>query len=209
MSFAYTDCIFIMGRRGCGKSYLAKKLQQIWPRRIIIDPTGEYTDKSGKAIFKNAIVVHDFSEFGKKIIELEKLKKFVLIFQPGIDTRNFEAEFDEICRVCYYLGNIQMVLEELQLYASTHQIPHWLKQLMLTGRHQNISLLFTSQRPGQINKTVFSQCIHIFCGSIIEGNDLRYVANFLNQDFKILTMLPDREFLWRSPKGVKKITNNF
>lgn len=198
-----------MGRRGCGKSFLAKRLQQVWPRRIIIDPTSEYTDRNGKPIFPGAVVVHEFRDFCQKIIELEKLQKFELIYQFDQENQNFEAEFEELCRIIYYLGNVQLVLEEVQLYASTHQLPHWLKQLMLTGRHQGISLLFTSQRPGEINKTIFSQCIHIFCGSIIEGNDLRYVANFLNQDAKLLTMLPDREFLWRSSKGVKKIRNDF
>lgn len=198
-----------MGRRGCGKSYLGKRLQQIWPRRVIIDPTCEYTEGNGKPIFKGATVINNFHEFCEYLIKFENNSKFVLIFQFDQENLTTDSEFNEICRLIYYLGNVQLVLEEVQLYASPHEIPHWLKNLLLTGRHQNISLLFTSQRPGQINKTILSQCNNIFCGSIIEGNDLRYVSNFLNKSTAELTNLPDREFIWRSPKGIKKITNDF
>lgn len=209
MSFKPTDCIGVMGQRGCGKSYLAKNLQKVWPRRVILDPTLEYTDQNGKPIFDGAFLVDNFSNFGKKILELQNSKKFVLIFQPGIELEDFSAEFDQICRVIFYFGGVQLVLEELQEYASPHQLPHWLRKLMLVGRHQNISVLFTSQRPGEINKTVLSQCAHLFCGNIFEGNDLRYISNFLDQDAKILKNLPDREFLWFSKNGIKKIKNNF
>lgn len=209
MKFAATDCIGIIGRRGCGKSHLGKKLQQMWPRRVILDPTFEYTDATGRPIFPGAIVVHNFFEFGKKIIELKNSKKFVLIFQPGIELEDFRAEFDQICRVIFYFGDVQIVLEELQEYASPHQLPAWLKKLMLVGRHQKISVLWTSQRPGEINKTVLSQCVHLFCGSIFEGNDLRYIANFLDEDSKKLKNLADREFFWFTQNNIKKIRNDF
>lgn len=207
--FTATTCVFIMGMRGCGKSFLCKTLQKIWPRRVILDPMHEYTDLNGKPIFPGAIVVRSFEEFGRELIKLEKSKNFVLIFQFDENNRNAEQEFEEICRLIYYFGNIQFVIEEVQLYSTTHLIPHWLKNLLMTGRHQGISLLFTSQRPGQINKNIFSQCEHIFCGQIIEGNDLRYISNFLNQNAKKLTNLPARKFLWRSPNGVKLISNDF
>lgn len=210
MSFSATDCIFIMGTRGCGKSFLAKRLQNVWPRRVIIDPTLEYTDDHGKPIFPDAILVHDFQEFGQKLINLEKSKKFILIYQVEIfNIDEFEFEFNEICKILFNFGNIQIVLEEVQEFASTSKIVPWLRRLLLIGRHRGISLLFTSQRPGAINKNILSQCIHIFCGSIIEGNDLRYISSFLNQDAKLLNSLPIREFIWRSPNGVKKIRNDF
>ncbi|NJM09518.1 MAG: ATP-binding protein [Bdellovibrionaceae bacterium] len=137
-------------------------------------------------------------------MELEKLEKFVLIFQPGIELDDFSAQFDQICRIVFYLGGVQLILEELQEYASPHQLPHWLKKLMLVGRHQNISVLFTSQRPGEINKTVLSQCAHLFCGNIFEGNDLRYISNFLDQDAKILKICRIENFCGSQKMELKK-----
>lgn len=210
MAFSETDCVFIMGQRGCGKSYLCQKIQKIWPRRVILDPMQEYTNpETGVPIYPGATVVRSFEEFGAEIYSRKNSKKFELIYQFDEFNSNYEIEFDEICKIIYFFGSVQLVLEEVQTYATTHQLPHWLRILLLKGRHKGISLLFTSQRPGEINKTIFSQCSHIFCGQIIEGNDLRYISNFLNEKTQRLTTLPKRRFLWRSATGTKEISNDF
>lgn len=195
----HTDCILVMGRRGCGKSYLAKKLQNLWPRRIIIDSLSEYSGETTSS----------FDIFCEKLAAKKNQKEFSLIFQFNPESDDAEIVFNELLRVCYYCENVQIVIEEVQLYSTPHFLPHWLKQCLLTGRHKNLSLLFTSQRPGEINKTIVSQCSHIFCGQIIEGNDLRYVSSFLNQDAQRLSGLPKRRFLYFSEEGVKEVNNDF
>lgn len=198
----HDQCLTVMGRRGCGKSYLAKRLQELWPKRVIIDSLNEYKDGDK---------VKTFKDFCEKLIEFKntKAKSFVLVFQFNPEEELNEETFNQILRVCYYFGNIQIVIEEVQLYASPHRLPHWLKQCLLTGRHKGLSLLFTTQRPGELNKTILSQCAHIFCGQIVEGNDLRYIASFLNQDAQRLSSLPERRFIYFSDDGIKEISNNF
>lgn len=190
-----------MGRRGCGKSHLAQKIQALWPRKIIIDSVNEYSEGE---------VVHSFHEFTEALLRLENSKpdEFTLVIQLHPDGDEGEAEFDEILRLCFYFGNVQIVIEEPQNFSSPHKLPHWLKQCLLVGRHNGLSLLFTTQRPGELHKTIFSQCIHIFCGQIIEGNDLRYISNILNQDADRLSSLPAREFLYFREGDIKKINND-
>lgn len=199
-----TDCILVMGRRGCGKSYLARGIQQIFPRRVIIDTLNEYGTKDGE-------VVHNFDAFSEKMVELKenKKKEFVLIFQFPVESEENEAQFNEIMRICYYFGNIQIVIEEIQLHCNPHWLPHWLRNNLLIGRHRDLSLLFTSQRPGEVNKTIVSQCSHVFCGNLIDGNDLKYVSNFLNQDSEKLVNLPDRRFLYFHKGKITEISNDF
>lgn len=198
-----TDCVLVMGRRGCGKSFLAKKIQSIWPRRIIVDALKEYDKRHGEIVFS-------FAAFCEKLVSLHSKKpaEFVLIFQFDPESEVSEVEFNEICRLAFYFGNIQLVIEEVQLYASTHRLPHWLKQCLLIGRHRGLSLCFTTQRPGELHKTILSQCAHIFCGQIFEGNDLRYVSSFLNQDSERLSRLPIRRFLYFSEGQVVEISND-
>lgn len=202
MKIQATDCILVMGRRGCGKSFLAKRLQSIWPRRVIVDTLNEYSGQN---------VAFNFQEFSEKLIKLksENSKKFELIFQFNPENENSEAEFNELLRLCYYFSNIQIVIEEVQLFSSPHFLPKWLKNCLLIGRHQNLSVLCTSQRPGEVNKTILSQCAHIFCGNIIEGNDLKYISNFLNLEAKKLVSLPDRKFIYFSREGIREISNKF
>jgi len=144
-----------MGTRGCGKTTLSQNIQRVWPRRVILDTLDEYDSD---------LAVHSFDEFAEKMKALKNAKSqsFEVIYQFDPESTLSSTEFDEIMRLCYYFGNIQVVLEEVQLYASTHDLPHWLENCLLRGRHHNVSLLFTTQRPGNLNKTVLSQCQHIF-----------------------------------------------
>lgn len=200
-----TDCILVMGRRGCGKSYLAKNLQSIWPRKIIFDSLHEYTSDG------ESESVASFPEFCAAMARLKSLSpdRFTLIVNFDIESEASQSEFNQMLRLCYYFGNVLVVIEEVQNFSSTHQIPHWMKNCLLTGRHQNLGLMFTTQRPGELHKTIVSQCGHIFCGSIIEGNDLRYVSNFLRQDSQRLVSMPERRFLYFSPEGVTEVSNDF
>lgn len=196
-----TDCAIVLGQRGCGKSFLAKGFQSLWPRRVIIDSLNEYSE---------GIIVHNFNDFADTLYHFHETnqKEFVLIYQFDFDSRISEEEFYQIIRVCYYLGNVQIVVEEIQLYTSVHSMPWSLENSLLTGRHQNISLLFTSQRPGMVNKTIISQCSHIFIGHIKESNDIRYLKGIIGDEAEKLRDLPDRKFLYFNRDGMQEISND-
>ena len=203
MSFKADDCILIMGRRGSGKTYLGQRLQKIWPRRVVLDTLADYSEGD---------VVRSFNEFAEKMRELKNSGKnnFVVIYKFDPEREITENEINEILRLCYYFGGIQVVIEEVHNFSSPHKLPKWFRQCLLTGRHQNLSLMVSTQRPGELNKTILSQCSHIFCGNLIEGNDLKYVANFLGQSSEKLVSLPPRRFLYFDPAGrVQEISNDF
>jgi hypothetical protein len=191
-----------MGRRGCGKSFLAKRIQGLWKRRLIIDSLNEYTEGE---------MVHSFAQLGALLTQKKATnsQEFTIVFQFDPESPASVAEFDHILRLAYYYGNIQVVVEEIQLYCTTHMMPHWLKTSLLTGRHQNMAMLFTSQRPGEVHKTIISQCSHVFCGNIQEGNDIRYLSNFFREESEKLARLPDRRFLYLSKTGIQEIGNDF
>jgi DNA helicase HerA-like ATPase len=196
-----TDCVLIMGSRGCGKSYLCQNIQKLWPRRIVFDTLDEYQEGD---------LVYSFDEYSEKLQEYLKSKResFVLVFKFDPESDTDHVEFDQAMRLAYYYGNLQVVIEEVQEFSNPHTMPKWLKNCLLTGRHQKISVIATTQRPGELHKTILSQSSHIFCGRIIEGNDLRYVSSFLNQDAEKLSKLPDRRFVYFSRDGVREIENN-
>lgn len=203
MSFKADDCILIMGRRGCGKSYLAQRLQKIWPRRVILDTLADYNEGE---------IVRSFSEFCEKMQELKKsaANKFTVVYKFNPESELTDAEFNEILRVCYYFSGLQIVIEEIHNFASPHRLPKWLRNCLLTGRHQNISIMVSTQRPGELNKTILSQSTHIFCGQITEGNDLDYLKKFLKNYAEKLISIPARRFLYFGPDGrVQEISNDF
>ena len=203
-SISPTDCILIMGQRGCGKSYLCKNIQSIWPKRVIFDTLGEYSDEGNTC--------YSFEEFCNKMILLKSSNSlsFILIVQFDPETSLSDTEFNEMIRICYYFGNIQIVIEEVNNHSSPHNLPHWLRNCLLTGRHRNLSLIFTTQRPGELNKTILSQCKHIFIGKMVEGNDINYVKSFLGKDNAIkLINLADRRFIYFNNGNIKEISNDW
>lgn len=198
--FKSTDCVLIMGTRGTGKSFLCQRLQSLWPRRIVFDALDEYSQGEH---------VYSFDDFAALLIEKDKSaqKEFLIVVKFDPEMEQTEHEIENMLRVAYYFGNVQIILEEVQFFSTVHRLPKWLKNCLLTGRHQNVSLMFTTQRPGELNKTILSQCNHIFCGRIVEGNDVRYVAGFLNQSADRLSSLPDRRFLYFSAGRVLEVQN--
>lgn len=197
-----TDCVLIMGTRGTGKSFLGRNLQKLWPRRVIFDPLDEY---------ESDVVATNFSELAEILAEFDRTgrDRFEIVVKSDPEVDRSDEELEQMLRICYYFGHIQIVMEEVQLCSTPHSLPKWLKNALLTGRHQGLSLLFTTQRPGELNKTILSQCNHIFCGRIVEGNDVRYVSSFLNESSDRLSSLPDRKFLYFHNGRVLEVQNSF
>ena len=198
--FRSTDKIGIIGRSGCGKSYLCKLLQKLFPRRIIFDSVNEYQGRS----------LRRFSDWQSVLPELkDRSKELEIIFQADPFIKNQAQVFDESLKLLYFAGHLCIITEEVQNFASVHSLPHWLRSCLLTGRHRDLALMFTTQRPGELHKTILSQCSHIFVGQLHDSNDIRYVSNFLGTSANSLAMLQERQFLYFSPgKGVNLVDND-
>lgn len=200
--FKSTDCFLAMGRRGCGKSTLSKNLQSAYPRRVIIDSLYEYEEGE---------VVYSFEEYSTKLLELSKkrAKEFVVILRVAHDDPQATDIVNHAIRIAFEFGNLMIVIEEVQLFSNHHILPAYLKNALLIGRHHNIALFFTSQRAGEIHKTILSQCNHIFVGQMHEKNDITYLKSFLGEAVDKLPNFPVHEFLYFSQSGkISRVKNS-
>lgn len=187
--------------RGCGKSFLGKKIQGIFPRRFIFDTLWEYPESDSD--------VFNFEEFAQRLLATANQSEFTITYRPDPDSQDFAAEFNEVLRCLFERGNILIVIEEVQLFATTHFLPRSLRNLLLMGRHQGISMVLTTQRPGECHKTIISQTNHLFAGTIYEKNDVEYVRSFMGDDAFKLKDLPKREFFYFQPgMPLKKVKNS-
>lgn len=200
--FQPTDKIAIIGTSGCGKTILSRKIQTAWPRQVIIDPMSEFNDGE---------VVNSFSAFAAKMREFKQkdVQKFRLIFRfdPEIEDDD-GAIFNSVLRVCYAFKKIQVIIEEVQLLTSTHTLPQYLKNCLFRGRHQGLSLIFVTQRPGALNKNILSQCQHVFCGQLHEKNDVDYLSSFLRENSENLLNMEKGKFVYFSPGNPIAIVDN-
>lgn len=200
--FKSTDVFLTLGRRGSGKSYLARRLSEAYPRKVIFDSLGEYSDSDG-------VICHSFDSFCEEVLKTENSPSFTLIYQFDVESENNANEFNQALRVLYFRGSVLIIVEEIQLYSSPHNLPVWLKNCLLTGRHRNLGLMFTTQRPGECHKTIISQSNHVFCGSLHEKNDIEYTRCVLGERAYDLATLKERHFIYFRPgKETLQIDNN-
>jgi len=200
--FKSTDKIAILGTTGCGKTILSRKVQSAWSRQVVIDPMAEYDDGE---------VFLDFSKFAErlKILKAENSKKFRLIFRFNPEkSAADEATFNAILRVCFYFRNIQIIVEEVQLLTSSHQLPDWMKTCVFVGRHNGISMIFVTQRPARLHKDLLSQCQHVFVGQLHDKNDLNYISNFVGENSETISNLKSGKFVYFTPGKPTEIVDN-
>lgn len=206
--FKPIDKIFILGRSGCGKSHLSKLIQQQYGRLIVVDTLMEYN--GGEFDF----VVDSYPTFLKILMHLEKEKAFKVLFRFSLHDEEEKKHFifNKVCEAIYHLGNVCLVVEEVHFYSNPQKLPLWFENIALTGRHQNIALICTSQRAGLTNKTLLSMSTYVYCGQIIDLNDQKYIANFIGKEARALSELEDRNFIEYSsdnPKSPKIVKNDF
>jgi|GEM_PF-5128727 len=180
----------IMGKTKCGKSFLGRKIQDLYDRKIVIDSLGEYKDEK--------LIVDNLTDF---INELDKLydsgsDKFTLVykFKLGSDDEVRLDEFNQICELVFKFKCLLLVIEEAQKFCNPHKIVPWFEDLLTMGRHNKIALLMTTQKPSLIRKSIPDMCDHVLIGTIQGVNDKRYCAEFMGQDYRDFIVQPNYIF---------------
>lgn len=164
--------ILIFGKRGSGKSYLARKLIENEQRLIIYDVMSEYTDG---VIFESEDF-RQFCEFWRKVY----IHPYRLIFRP----LNPDEEIERIGRLVYALGDLCFLVEEIDCYVSTFKIQPAFANIIQRGRHKNISLIGITQRPYGIHRLLTSQAKEIYIFKTNEPRDREYLKQLLGQDIE-------------------------
>lgn len=191
--------ITIFGITGSGKSTLTRAISQYYHRKIIFDRMGEWNGDP-------RYTVQDFQGFARVYRECESLADFEIVvrFRPGISQEDLITGFESICNLVYQrerlarLG-VLLLIEEVWLYSSPHYISPWFKEILLTGRKENISVVANSQRPASVNKDIPSQSRHVFVGQHFNPNDRMYFRDVLGKEYPKCENLKRFEFLWYRP----------
>ncbi|MBA7523274.1 hypothetical protein ES705_15398 [subsurface metagenome] len=181
----------IFGKRGCGKSELARILCQDHKRLIIYDTLGEYTA---------GVIIEDLQAL-KEFWGLIYRGNFRIIYQP-VDP---EGDFDAICKLVNECGDLTFLVEELDRYSRPLALSQPFKEIIQRGRHRNIELIGVTQRPHGIDKLLTSQAKEMFIFNTTEPRDIDYFKATIGYNVVcVIAGLQEYEYL-KYQDGVDKL----
>lgn len=203
--FQSTDIIACLGMRGCGKTYLSRWIQSLYPRKVIIDSLNEYEE--------TANTTYDITSFFNVMLANEHNTQFEIIFKNDIENKAGVEIFNELVRVVYYRGSTLLCIDEIQLFSDVghYGLCEWLENYIFIGRHAGAGLIFSTQRIGMLNKNILSQCSHVFIGYMHEFNDIKNICNFTGLEPDQISNLQLQEFIHWQPRQIPnkvKLINN-
>jgi hypothetical protein len=163
------DILIAIGATGSGKSTRIKAdMDRRNLRRLIaIDTMREY---DGMPSFTRI----------DKLVEAVQAAEFQVRFFPSDDPKIAKAQFDAICLLAMQVRRVGLLGEELSNFVRANGGgPGW-TAVMTRGRHAELVLYATSQRPALIDKTALSQATRLYCGNLEFPEDIEVMAKMLS-----------------------------
>ena len=180
--------VFICGKTGTGKSYLAKRLIQSFNKYIIYDPDLEHSELG--------FVVNNISDFKKAISEKSKV-----VYQP----KSYEQlEFIEVCEFIFNnLYNVVFMVDEIADLAPNNAIPSSFSMIIRRGSKRGIGCISITQRVAHVDKTPIAQSEHFMSFYQFLDNDIDKIKEFIGKDALKLRELKPYYFLYFSNNKIE------
>jgi len=167
-----SEIILIFGRRGCGKTTLAKSLIKKEPRVIVFDTLGEYNDVG--------IQVDKFEHFAGYCMKYRFAPSFKISYHPSEE--DIKYIFSVVCRIVNELKNCVFVIEEIGRFCSASSYPMALDKLMRDTRHIGVSIIGITHRPTDVPKLFRGLATKIITFQQIEPSDIAYLEKIFNSE---------------------------
>lgn len=159
----YGEHVFIAGRTGTGKSYLAEYLLQGYKYVIMLDTKDQATERrnKGKALWGYLKEGKDFTVV-THLSEINSVNTDKVVYVPSPDEQNKEF-YDSLFRYIYERGNTILWIDELMSVCdSSRTYPLFLKALYTRGRSKNVSVVGLTQRPVDIPAIATANSTHFY-----------------------------------------------
>lgn len=168
---AEVACIF--GRRGAGKTTLARKMTRDRRRLVVWDPLAEW----GR--LPDLVAVDSLAELRDAMRRRWRLGFRLALAPPG---RDLPAELDALARFLWAAQEpfpgcpeLALVVDEANLGLPVHRLRAGLwgmSRAVLQGRHRGLAVLAISQRPALVSMDLRGQAHRVAAFALPAGPDL-------------------------------------
>lgn len=163
------DILIAIGATGSGKSTRIKADidKRNLRRLIIVDPMHEYEGIPAVTRIED-------------LVKAVQAPEFKVRFLPSDHPKVAIQQFDLVCRVAMAAKRCGLLAEELSAFVrSNGGGPGW-TAVMTRGRHAELILYGSSQRPSLMDKTALSMATRLYCGNLENPDDLETMAKMLS-----------------------------
>ena len=171
MEIKVTDIFCILGKRGSGKSEIAKHFLRKMDKEeypiLVMDVNDEYSRNE----FENAVI------FKTKNLE-EYFREYERRLSTFVDSNN----------------SGMIVFEDADVLISQSKLPMPIYDLIIRGRHKNMGCMFLFRRANNIHKQVLYNSHHIFIPRITLPNDIDYLSEYIPGTEEIVPHLEKYHF---------------
>lgn len=108
-----------------------------------------------------------------------KKPEFTVRFLPSFNNKVKVQQFDAFCRIGLAARRVALLCEELSQVVDSNGGGEGWTQALTAGRHRELILYGTSQRPALIDKTALSQCTRLYCGNLELPADIAVMSQML------------------------------
>lgn len=183
------EIIVILGRKGSGKTYLARRIMADKRRLIVFDPKWQLSDLG--------LVIHNPIDL-ISYIKANHSGSFRVVYQPDVDIQEEGAlfrDFQDVVACAYYTKNLYLFLDEIYLYTSRTKRGNVLENIINSGRHDQISIVATTIRHTDTSRNLTAQADMLIAFQIQEPSDIEYLKTYFGPLAEKLPTLPARCFI--------------
>jgi hypothetical protein len=157
MKILESEHVFICGRTGSGKTWLAENFLAGMKTVVALDTKGfiEWENAGEVEVVSTLKEVEKFYA-NKKLKGMGKI-----IYRPVPAEMNLE-DYNKFFEYCYNRQNITVYIDELMSVADSTHVPFFLKAILTRGRQRNTSCWALTQRPSGIPIITISEAKHFF-----------------------------------------------
>ena len=177
--------VFVVGMSGSGKTTLIKSSIPDWPRLIIWDWKGEYSGE--------VVSIRRLAEL------LAQPGPFLARYRPK-RTGSMVKQFEALSTFLLFFPRAQnatFIIDEAHMVAQQDSMDsEGLSGLLRLSRSQNLTLVYTSQRPTYVPGSLLSECHWLVVFHLHRPSDLLAVRPYMQEDeWLLVPRLPKFEYI--------------
>lgn len=185
--------VFIGGKTGCGKTYLAQKLLEPFPYVVVLDNKGMFN-------WKGAALVTDIMKLPQAADKFNRI-----VYRPPAELESdrglFMDTMDSFFWWIYNRENCIIYVDEATAVTDSHNILPGHNAVLKRGREKGIGNWNSSQQPVNVHNTLMSEAEHYFVFRMQLQSHRDKLAGFMGDSVRT-TIPPKYHFYYFNPESM-------